>query len=296
MPSSLIPELNGRRLTVDVALKNPTILRNRIAELADPQLLLDKFFTTAGAAVEGGGILYSVIKASDFYTSTDIERRSPGGEYKAVEGVNPDPKLATVTDWGGKFQVLDEQVKRNDVSWVDNQTTQLSNTIVRKLNDAALVALEAGLGAENTFVGHNWSTAITTGPEASLTPNAARPAADFADAQLAADLQELGIAHDLLALHPNQARALKVVYGNDLADVLTSNGFTNGIFTSPRITPGTGYAVAKGQAGTVGFEYPLTVEPYDERSTRSKWVQGFVVPAFAVEKPYAVKKMTGLAG
>ena len=31
MPNALIPELNGRRLTVDVALKNPTqILRQRI--------------------------------------------------------------------------------------------------------------------------------------------------------------------------------------------------------------------------------------------------------------------------
>ncbi|WP_206489223.1 major capsid protein [Rhodococcus sp. KRD162] len=296
MPNALIPELNGRRLTVDVALNQPSVLRNRIAALADPQLVLDKFFTSSGLRVEGGGILYSVIKASDFYTAADIERRTPGSEYTVVEGVNPEPRLAPVIDWGGKFQVLDEQIRRNDVSYVDQQTTQLTNTIVRKLNDAAITAVEASLGAENTLVGHNWTTVITTGPEANLTPNAGRPAADFADAQLAADLQELGIAHDLLVLHPNQARALKVAYGEDLAAVLESNGFTNGMFSSPRIAAGTGYAVAKGQAGVVGFEEPLKVESYDDRSTRSKWVQGYCVPSMAVEKPYAIKKITGLAG
>lgn len=293
MPNPLIPELNGRRLTVDVALANPTILRNRIAELADTQLLLDKFFTHAGTPVEGGGILYSVIKASDFYTRTDVERRTPGAEYAVVEGVDPEPKLAKVTDWGGKFQILDEQIKRNDASYIDQQTTQLSNTIVRKLNDAALAAVDAAIGAENTIVGHNWGAVVTTGPETALTPNAERPAADFAAAQLAADLQELGVKHDLLIVHPNQAFALSVAYGENLSKVLESADLE--LFSSPRVTAGVAYAVQKGQAGVVGFEVPLNVETYDERATRSKWVQGYCVPAFAVEKPYAVKKLTGLA-
>ncbi|QII05902.1 hypothetical protein BH93_11430 [Rhodococcoides fascians A25f] len=296
MANSLIPELNGRRLTVDVALKQQSVIRNRIAALADPQLVLDKFFTSLGAPVEGGGLLYSVIKASDFYTSKPIEQRVPETEYAIVEGVDPESKLAKPEDWGGKFSISDERVKRNDASYLDQQTTQLTNTIVRKLNDSALAVVDAGIGAENTIAGHNWNTVITTGPEANLTPNAARPAADFADAQLANDLQELGVQNDLLVLHPNQERALKVAYGENLDDVLKSAGLTAGIFSTPRLTPGIGYALQKGQAGTVGFEFPLTVDTWDDRSIRSKWVQGFAVPAFALERPYAVKKLVGLAG
>ncbi|MFG1785687.1 major capsid protein [Rhodococcus oryzae] len=293
MTYSLLPTLQGRALTVDVALKQPTILRNRIAELADPQLVLDKFFTSSGLKVEGGGILYSVIKASDFYTAGDVERRAPGREYPVVEGVDPEPKLATVDDWGGKFQVLDEQIIRNDVSYIDQQTTQPTNTIVRKLNDAALAALEEHLGAENTLAGHNWNNVVTVGPDTSLTPNDARPSADLSAAQLAATLQELGVVHDLIVMHPNQEHALNVAYGDKLADMLESAGVTK--FVSPRVQAGVAYAVQKGAAGVVGFETPLTVESYDDRSTRSKWVQGYAVPAFAVEKPYAVKKITGLA-
>ena len=40
---------------------------------------------------------------------------------------------------------------------------------------------------------------------------------------------------------------------------------------------------------------PLTVEVYDDRSTRSMWVQAYAVPAFAVDRPYAAKKITGLS-
>lgn len=296
MTSALIPVLNGRQLTVDVALRQPTILTNQIAALADSQLLLPQFFTSIAQKVEGGGLLFSSVKASDFFLASDVEKRTPGSEYKFVEGVDPDPRLAKVEDWGGTYRVLEEQVIRNDASYIKQQTVQLSNTLVRKLNDAAIKALDANLGAENQLIGHSWGSVITTGPEANLTPNSGRPGADFSAAQLAADLQELGIKHDLLVLHPNELHALKVVYGEDLDAILKSNGFTNGTFTSPRITPGTGYAVAKGQAGSVGFEFPLTVRTYPEPGTRSTIVQGFVVPAIAVERPYAVKKIVGLAG
>jgi hypothetical protein len=76
MTSPLIPALNGRTLTLDVALRQPSIIRDRIARLADDQILLPKFFRQFGAKVEGGGLLYSVIAASDFYT-TDVESARP---------------------------------------------------------------------------------------------------------------------------------------------------------------------------------------------------------------------------
>ncbi|MFH5207570.1 major capsid protein [Antrihabitans sp. NCIMB 15449] len=294
MPNALIPELNGRRLTVDVSLRQPSYIRARIAELADEQLLLDKFFSPFGGPVQGGGLLYTVIKASDFYTSTDIERRTPKTEYKVVQGVDPESKLAPLVDWGGKFSVSDEEKLRNNTSLVDQSTTQLANTIARKLDIAALAAIDAAVTGENTLVGNDWGDLVTTGPLTDITPNADRPTADFSAAQLAADLQELGIRHDLLIVHPNQAHALRVGYGDQLADVLASAGLE--LFANPRITAGTGYVLTKGEAGSVGFEAPLTVETYDDRSIRSTWVQAYAVPAFAVEKPYAVKKLTGLAG
>ena len=98
MPNPLIPELTGRRLTVDVALKQPSVIRDQIAKLADDQILLPKVFRPFGAQVRAGGLLYSVIAAADFFKS-DVEKRTPGAEYKVVEGVQPGRSSRDVEDW-----------------------------------------------------------------------------------------------------------------------------------------------------------------------------------------------------
>jgi hypothetical protein len=293
MPNALIPELSGRRLSVDVALKQPTTIRNRIAQLADDQILLPKFFRQLGGRVEGGGMLYSVLAASDFFTS-DVEKRAPRTEYKVVEGVDPDPQLAVVEDWGGKFQIGQEQILRNDVSYLDQQSTQLANTIARKLDVRAVEVITAAVTGANIVPGHNWGAVKTVGPATDLTPSGELPTADLSAAQLAADLQELGVKHDLLIVHPNQAHALRVAYGDNLQKMLDSAGV--GLFANPRVAAGTAWAVEQGAVGTVGFEQPLTVDVWEDKATRSTWVQAWIVPALAVDRAYAAKKLTGLAG
>jgi hypothetical protein len=293
MPSALLPQLSGRQLTVDVALNQPSIIRNRIAQLTDAQIVLNKLFHGFGAQVQGGGIIYSVVQASDFYTS-DVEKRSPGAEYKVVEGVDPDPKLAVVADWGGKFQVTDEQRVRNAVSYLDQQSTQLANTLARTLDVAALAALEAAIDSSNTVTGHSWDDLVFVGPLDAITPSAERPTADFSAAQLKSDLQELGVNHNLLIVHPNQAAALRTAYADNLDDMLKSAGLE--MFANPRVTAGVAYVCERAAVGTVGFEFPLNVHIWPEPSTRSTWVQGYVVPAFAVDRPFALKKLTSISG
>ncbi|MBX7453405.1 hypothetical protein GR927_35950 [Mycolicibacterium sp. 3033] len=293
MPNALIPELSGRRLTVDIALKQPTIMRARIAKLADSQILLPKFFRYLGAPIMGGGMLYSVIQASDFFTS-DIEKRNARAEYKIVEGVDPEPTLAKVEDWGGKFQIGVEEINRNDVNYLDQQIVQLSNTITRKLDVRTMATVVAAISGANVVTGHNWSGLVTVGDPTTLTPSGELPTADFSAAQLASDLQELGVKHDLLLLHPNEAHSLRVAYGDKLQAMLASAGL--GLFVNPRITPGVGWAIESGNVGTVGFEAPLTLDVWEDKATRSWWVQAYVVPAMGVDRPFAAKKLTGLAG
>lgn len=293
MPNALIPELTGRRLTVDIALKQPTIIRAKIAQLADSQILLPKFFRHLGTPIEGGGMLYSVIQASDFFTS-DIEKRAPRAEFKVVEGVDPDPTLAEVEQWGGKFQVGEEEIRRNDINYLTQQSIQLSNSIARKLDVRAMAVVEAAITGANVVPGHDWGGLVTIGPEADLTPSAELPTADLSAAQLASDLQELGVRHNLLLVHPNEAHSLRVAYGDKLDAMLSSAGVK--MFANPRIAAGIGWAVESGQVGTVGFESPLTVDVWEDRATRSWWVQAYVVPAMGVDRPFAAKKLTGLAG
>ncbi|MFH5231017.1 major capsid protein [Antrihabitans spumae] len=294
--ATLMPELFGDRLTVSMAMSNPSYIMTRISDVADKTLILDSFFSPYGGTVQGGAILYNVLAAKDRYLNGDVAERKEGAEYAVVEGTDPEARLAPVRDWGGKFATSDEQIHRNDVSYLTIQVDQLANTIARKLNVAALATLDAeldALGGAADIVGHNWDDVVTTGPESTLTPNRERPAADFALAQLSADGDELGIKFDTLLVHPEQAFALTVAYAENLTTVLNSAGLT--MKSSPYITPGKAYITRSGAAGTVGFEKPLTVDVYDDRSIRSKWTQAYAVPAYAVEQPRAVRRILGLA-
>jgi hypothetical protein len=49
---------------------------------------------------------------------TDIEKRAPGSEYRVVESASPEPQLAPVEDWGGKFVVPQEAITRNQVNYL----------------------------------------------------------------------------------------------------------------------------------------------------------------------------------
>lgn len=292
MPNPLIPELSGTRLTVEAVMARPTILRDRIAKLADPQILLPHLFRPFGARVEGGGMLFSIVKASDYFTADPVENRAPGAEYAVLRGTDPESKLAVVNDFGGRVQVLDEDVLRNDINRIDAATVQLTNRIVRELDMRAVAAIEAA-NPQTIAVATPWDDLVTVGPATDITPSADRPTAHWAEAAELMDLDELGHVADTLIVHPSQARALRTAYAGDLTGVLESAGLT--LVSNARVPAGTAYLVQSGAVGTVGFEVPLTVEVVPERLTRSRWLMGFVVPAFAVTDPSAVKKLIALS-
>jgi hypothetical protein len=289
--SPLLPTLDGRLLTVDAALKSPSIISNQIARLADSQILLPKLFRQYGSRVQAGAMLYNSIQASDFYTAGGIEERSPGAEYAVVEGVVPEPKLALVADYGGRFTVPIESVVRNNVSYLDSQTLQLSNQITRTLDVLAIAAVEAA-GPASIAVSTPWDALITVGPLDALSSSNELPTAHFAQAQELADMDELGTVLDTLLVAPAQARALKTLYGPNLDLVLKSAGLT--MFSNARLTDGVAYVVQRGMCGAVGWEFGLTTESWLDQSIRAWRVQSYVVPALAVDRIHTCKKLTGL--
>jgi len=245
--------------------------------------------------VASGAIIYDQITVNQLYLSRGIEQRAPGTEYPLVSGERVAPQIATSEDWGGKFFVTDEARRRNNVAQFDLQVTQLANSIVKKVNERAVATLEAaiaGLGGAGVIPGHDWSNVTLTGN--SPTPNNQRPGADFANVQLAADVEELGVVYDLWLVNPQERANLAIAYGEDLALVLQSAGIE--IFDSNRVAAGTAYAVARNQVGFLDYEQQLQTETWREQKTKRNWVQSSVMPIMGVTNPYSVKKVTGLAG
>ena len=100
--------------------------------------------------------------------------------------------IAAVEKDGGKFFVTDEARDRNDGGTIQRDGRKLINTIIRKLDEKAVAAVNAALAAfpSQVVAGHNWSTVVTGG--SSQTNASGWPAADLAATQGLADQQELG--------------------------------------------------------------------------------------------------------
>lgn len=288
------PVYSGNTLTVDTALREPTRVTRRIADLTLQRFITSQIFAT-GAGVQGGAVVYDQATLNDLYLERDVERVAPGDEFPLVTSTRPTPSVALVEKWGGKFFITDEARDRNDIAHFNNQVTKLGNTIVRKVNTNAVAVLDAAitaLGGAGTFAGNNWGAVVTSGASQSVA--GLWPAADFAKAEMLAEVDELGYTYDLWLLNPAQQMQLAIIYGSALADVLASAGIRT--YVSNRIPAGTGYAVATGQVGELRVEQPLTTETWRESKIQSEWVQASVRPVMYVTEPYAVKKITGLDG
>ena len=290
------PVVNGDTITVDTLLRQPTRVTNFIMDLTQARFLLDRLFTSAGG-VTGGAVIYDVVTENEMFLERDVERIAPAGEFPLVTGARRAPKVAEVEKWGGKFYTTYEARDRNDLATFRNNTIQLSNTIVRKLNTRAVEILEAAIAANgglSEFVGVDWGAAVPTGSNPSLP--AAQPSADFAKAQMLADQRELGIRFDLALVNTVNLMELRNFYralGGGLEDMLDDLGFDE-IFASNRIPVGTAYFVARGQLGEMRVEQPLQTITYDEPKTEREWTQSSVRPVMFVNNPFAVMKVTGI--
>ena len=264
-------------------------------DLTLQKFIVDRIFSLGGE-VSGGSVVYDQATINELYTDRDVERVMPGDEFPLVGSQRPTSQVALVEKWGGKFFVTREARKRNNITFFNNQVTQLANTIVKRVNTNAVATLEAAitaLGGGGTFTGHNWGTVVTGG--SSQTNNSGWPAADFANAQYLADVDELGVEYDLWIVNPKQRMQLAITYGSELNEVLASNGIRE-VFASNRVANGTAYAVARGQVGEIRVEHPLDTETWDDKEKQRDWVQSWVMPVMYVTNPYSVKKVTGLGG
>ena len=285
------PTVSGTTLSVDQALNSPQRITRMVMDLSKQRFFVDRVFSSGGG-VTGGAVIYDELAGNDLYADRDVQRVAPGSEFPEVTFSRRAPKVAEVEKWGGKFFFTDEARDRNAVGEFTRAVRQLSNTIVRKINQRGVDVLDAAVTANSrTVVGNSWGSVVTTGTSASAA--ALWPAFDFADANRQADVEELGIVYDLWIINPQEYLSLATVYGPDLDAMLASVGYD--LYVTNRVPAGTAYVVASGQVGEMRVEQPLGTETWrDPEGKQQTWVQSSVRPLFFVDNPYAVLKFTGL--
>jgi hypothetical protein len=285
------PTISGTSLTVDLALKQPTRITRMVMDLSLQRFFADQVFSSAGG-VTGGAVIYDKLAANDLYADRAVQRVEPGAEFPLVTFSRRAPQVAVVEKWGGKFFITDEAKDRNDVAEFTRAVRQLSNTIVRKINQIAVAKLDAAITADSrTLAGHAWSTVVVGGSSQSAAN--LWPARDFAAVQAQSVTEELGVEYDLIIMNPAEYLSLSTVYGQYLGQILAAFGFR--IYVTNRVAAGAAYVVASGQVGEMRVEQPLQTETWrDADGKQQTWVQSSVRPLMFVDNSFAVIKLTGL--
>jgi hypothetical protein len=286
------PAFSGTTFSIDIALQQPTrVLLPMTLDLTRLRFFVDRIFTSAGG-VQGGAVVYDVAVTPDLYMDRDIQRVEPGSEFPEVAFSRRAPSVATVEKWGAKFRFLDEARDRNNIGEFTRAMRQMSNTIVRKINQRGVQILEAFITANSrTVVGVSWGSVNTTQAAGSNWP--LFPARDFAKAALVSEQEEMGIDYNLWILNPADMFNLEGIYGANLGALLASYGVD--IFVTNRIAAGTAYAVAENQVGEMRVEQPLqTVTWRDPNGKEQTWVQSSVRPLMFANNGFAILKFTGL--
>ena len=287
------PTVAGPLITVDVMLQQPTRVTAFLMDITLSRFILDRLFTSGGG-VTGGAVVYDQIVANDLFLSRDVEPVAPGTEFPIVTSIRRTPKVAGVEKYGGRFWVSYEARDRNDQMAFRNELTRLGNTIVRKLNQRAITALNAAItanGGMSNYVGNNWETAIPRGANPTAPP--LTPTADFSKPQMLADQAELGIQFNIMLVNPVQLNSLRLYYQDGLEQMLADNGYDE-LYASNRVPNGTAYAIAEGQLGELRVEQPLSTETWNEPERQRAWTQSSVRPVMFVQNPFAVMQITGL--
>lgn len=293
----LLPSVDGTELTVDFLLNNPTVVNAVVADLTMRNFFLDRIFASGGG-VEGGAVLYDQANYLDTYLDRDVERIEPGAEAPIVSGKRTAPLLAQVEKFGGKFPTVEEARRRNRTSTYNNNLRRLANTIVRKMNQRGMAELAAAISAySRTGSGVSWADALTL-TMTTRTP-ALMPMRDISAAQKSLENLEMDYEYDTLIVNPQEADALRVLYGSEMDEVLDDNGISE-LISTPRQEAGKALLLAGGQVGELRLEEALRTWTADEKTqaptmVEQTWTQSLVNPIMYVTDPYAILEITGLA-
>lgn len=286
----------GTQITVDVALQNPsTVITPLVIDITAQKFFVDRVFTNGGG-VTGGAVIYNEVAGGDYYAERDVQEIAPGQEYPVITFQRRGRNVALVHKYGGKYAVTWEARDRNNVTEFTNAARQLGNTLVRKINQFGVAILDAYVTANSrSITGKNWSTVVTVGSSASN--HTLWPTNDFANLAKVAAQEEMGVNYGLLIMNPQEYANLTSIYGSvaGLNEILAAFGLD--IFVTNRVTAGTMYAVAPGMLGEMRIEDPLRTRTWDDSDGIDQtWIQTGVRFLMFANNPFAVLKVTGLAG
>lgn len=154
------PTLSGDLETISRFLQSPTQIRRRLRDYQDlrfvsDQLLTQRFRTTGGAA------LYEL--SEPFVTDRTVEAVGAGAEYPFANMPTGTAGIASVSKWGQKVRVTDEEIARNVYAGqtIDRCMRKLVNSVIQQV-DGTTMSLIASTVTATTTAAVSWTLTTAT--------------------------------------------------------------------------------------------------------------------------------------
>jgi hypothetical protein len=158
------PTLTGDLESISRFLQSPTQLRRRLRDYTDLRFVSDQVLTQR-FRTSGGAILYE--QSEPFVTDRTVESVAPGAEYPFANLPTGTAAIASVSKWGQKVRITDEEIARNvyAAAAVDRNLRKVVNSVIKQVDAITMSAVTSAVTANVTATGsgsQRWGAASGT--------------------------------------------------------------------------------------------------------------------------------------
>ncbi|MFI6793673.1 hypothetical protein ACIBG4_40715 [Nonomuraea sp. NPDC050383] len=185
------PTLSGDLETISRFLNSPTSLQRRLRTFRDLRFVSDRLLTQR-FRTSGGAVLYEM--AEPFVTDRAVTAVGPGSEYPGANVPTGTAAIASVSKWGQKVPITDEEITRNVYGGaaVDRVLRKVVNSIIKQVDSVTMSAIASAV--TDTFD-------VTSGGGAAWTAATPTILRDILEAKAVVVSKNLGYMPDTLALN-----------------------------------------------------------------------------------------------
>lgn len=289
------PSVANGAITIDLWLKQPRRVERVLTEMSRERFIADQIFTADTA--EGGAVVYDRVSEQDLYLDDVPEAIAPSGEFPILGASEAEPKVATVTKYGGIVPLSYEAIRRNNRGVLQRQLRRLSNSLVKRHNEIAVTTLLADPDIQTHAALNEWNASSGT----------IDIFGDLLNAKMAVEQLDLGYIVDMAILNPvdyqslvsNSAVRSQLPRENTQVNPLLT-GELRGLAGIPkwlvtnRMPVGKCAVLNSKIVGGIHDEIPMYSRVIDEPKNETQWIQGARVSTPAITDPKAVFVITGV--
>jgi len=291
----LAPTVSGIRVSMDWFLQNPARVEHVIADLAAQRFIADRILTP-GPTATGGAVIYDQVLANELYMGRDVQSIEPGMEFPVLNQLEAAPLVARVTKWGGAARYSYEQIRRDRRDVLARGFTQLSNTIVKKVDGNAIAALRAAPILTGAAAG-SWAATPGSIVKDIQTGMTAVDKLDMGyritDALITPTTHLKMITNaTLLSLLPREG--VRPTVPNPIASGELQNVLGLTWYPTNRVTDDEVILVSGRVAGSISDEIPFYSRVIDEPDRESRLVQAARPVSIYITDPKSCYRITGV--